>query len=149
MGACELALFYMVCLGLHVERSTKNAVWFSHTAFFRGALRLYLYTYYVSPTGGRGKNLYKRNGQEKFPTNLISCSNHVRRGDHRSPAVPVLPSLSTPGTGTERIRRCVRSPLKIHKTGGAEKKHFVKNDKKRKKRLTNMQYGATMPTSTK
>ena len=113
MGACELALFYMVCLGLHVERSTKNAVWFSHAAFFRGAFTLFRYIYCGIPTGNGGVNRGKRNGQEKFPTNLISCSDHARRGDHRSPAVPVSSALSIPCTGNMRIRSSVRSPLKI------------------------------------
>jgi len=36
--------------------------------------------------------------------------------------MPVSAAVATPGCRNIRIRSSVRSPLKIHKTGGAEKK---------------------------
>ena len=80
---------------------------------FRGVLILYRYVYCVNPTGECGGNRSERNGQDKFPTRgrqtfctksaqfpvvqiatVLSEPISTRRGDHRSPAVPVLPEVT-------------------------------------------------------
>ena len=63
---------------------------------------------------GAGKNRKKRAGNAR-PYDIGLSADYARRGDHRSPAVPVSSAGATPGTGNMRIRRCVNAPLK--KTG--------------------------------